>query len=334
MSSLIQENCKLFVLSNALLKDVMYQLNKKIETGLNKETQVNATVQCFPTFLQDLPKGNERGKYLALVLGDTYIEVLMVRFEETSFSKVYDLYPVNEELRHGPGTQLFGYFAECLEKFVHVLGEQNEKFDLAFSFNFPVHYIGLARGTLIKWAKDFSCENVVGRNVACLLQQAIHDRPNLQITVVALVNDATGCLLACAYNNRDCRIGVMVGLSFNASYVEKSERVGTFANELGKPYVVVNIEWGALGDHGALDIVQTEFDHLLDQQSVNPRQQTFEKMVSGFYMGEIVRLMMEKFTGEVILFNGKGSRQLSTQGILNVHDISAINNAKEGNDII
>ena len=67
-------------------------------------------------------------------------------------------------------------------------------------------------------------------------------------------------------------------------------------------HMVVNTEWGAFGDKGELDYVKTKWDeevkeHLLggfkfrfkvDARSLNPGQQTFEKMISGMYMGELV----------------------------------------------
>ena len=66
--------------------------------------------------------------------------------------------------------------------------------------------------------------------------------------------------------------------------------------------MVVNTEWGAFGDNGELDYVKTkwdeevnflfealfEFDPKVDASSLNPGKQTFEKMISGMYMGELV----------------------------------------------
>jgi hexokinase len=37
-------------------------------------------------------------------------------------------------------------------------------------------------------------------------------------------------------------------------------------------------------------------------------------MISGMYMGEIVRLALEKLRKNGLLFNGKGSEELSTRG--------------------
>lgn len=40
----------------------------------------------------------------------------------------------------------------------------------------------------------------------------------------------------------------------------------------------------------------------------------FEKMISGMYMGEIVRLVLEKLRKSKLIFNGKGSEEMSTRG--------------------
>lgn len=332
MSSLIQEKCKLFVLSNDLLKRVMYQLNLEIEQSLSTKEYSNTTVKCYSTHIQDLPSGNEQGRFLALVVQNSFVQVVMVNFDENSLSKTYKVYQLDDKLILGPFATLFDFFAECLEKFIHSHFVQHEEFDLGFSFNLRFHD-GRRHGkaTLTEDTSFFS--SAYDRNLLmCVLQQAIDRRPNLQINVVALVSDVTGCLLASAYSNRDCRINVMVGMGLKASYVEKSVKVGSFDNHSGKPHVV-DVEWGALGDHGALDNMQTEVDHMLDQTSVNSKQCTYEKMVSDLYMGEIMRLMMIRLTEEGVLFNGKGSRQLSTRGIFTSSHIGAIGDAKEGNDI-
>ena len=49
-------------------------------------------------------------------------------------------------------------------------------------------------------------------------------------------------------------------------------------------------EWGAYGDNVALDRWLTEYDDIIDQNSVNFGRQRHEKMISGMYLGEIFRL--------------------------------------------
>ena len=45
--------------------------------------------------------------------------------------------------------------------------------------------------------------------------------------------------------------------------------------------MVINTEWGAFGDSGELDFVRTKWDKAVDEMSVNPGKQIFEKMISG-----------------------------------------------------
>ena len=49
----------------------------------------------------------------------------------------------------------------------------------------------------------------------------------------------------------------------------------------GQDHMVVNTEWGAFGDNGELDFVRTKWDKAVDEMSVNPGKQIFEKMISG-----------------------------------------------------
>merc|ERR1712117_425878 len=68
--------------------------------------------------------------------------------------------------------------------------------------------------------------------------------------------------------------------------------------------LVVNTEWGAFGDNGELDFIKTKWDENVDQMSVNPGKQIFEKMISGMYMGELVRLVVEDMMKDDLIFVG------------------------------
>ena len=45
--------------------------------------------------------------------------------------------------------------------------------------------------------------------------------------------------------------------------------------------MVINTEWCAFGDNEELDFLKTKWDISVDEMSVNPGKQTFEKMISG-----------------------------------------------------
>lgn len=87
---------------------------------------------------------------------------------------------------------------------------------------------------------------------------------------------------------------------------------GNFSPE--KPYMLINIEWGAFGEGGVLDFILTEFDRAIDANSINPSKQLFEKMISGMYMGELTRLVLEKVVNAGLLFGGKCPSDLKKRG--------------------
>ena len=66
------------------------------------------------------------------------------------------------------------------------------------------------------------------------------------------------------------------GTGTNASYIENIDRVQTFVGDKTEiDYVAINMEWGAYGDDGCLDKFRTNYDRILDNESLHPKQQTF-----------------------------------------------------------
>ncbi|KHN86239.1 Hexokinase-3 [Toxocara canis] len=66
--------------------------------------------------------------------------------------------------------------------------------------------------------------------------------------------------------------------------------------------MIINTEWGAYGDGGELEFIRTRFDVLVDEGTVNPGKQLYEKMISGMYMGELVRVMLVYLAEHGLLF--------------------------------
>ncbi|KAL0270360.1 UNVERIFIED_CONTAM: hypothetical protein PYX00_007795 [Menopon gallinae] len=329
-SNEVREKCKEFVLTNEQLKKVKKQLMFEIVRGLRLSTHPTSIVKCFPTYVQDLPNGREKGKFLALDLGGTNFRVLIIHLNENHFDMQSKIYPIPENIMLGPGTQLFDHIAECLANFVKENNVSDERLPLGFTFSFPLKQEALTTGLLVQWTKGFNCDGVVGKDVVKLLQEALGRRNDIQIDVCAILNDTTGTLMSCAWKNHNCRIGLIVGTGSNACYVERVEEVETFNGDRTKPYVIINTEWGAFGDDGCLDFIRTSFDRTIDRNSRNPGKQLYEKMISGMYLGEIVRLVLEHLTKNGLLFNGTGSEELFTMWKFPTKYVSEIESDKKG----
>ena len=74
-----------------------------------------------------------------------------------------------------------------------------------------------------------------GEDVVGLLKEAIARRGDIKIDVAAILNDTTGCLMACAWKNPKCRIGMIIGTGTNACYLEDIDNVGTCDGDDSEP---------------------------------------------------------------------------------------------------
>ncbi|XP_013192105.2 hexokinase type 2 isoform X2 [Amyelois transitella] len=328
--SKIREECEILHMTDKQLREIMTRLHNDLVKGLSKDTHPTATVKCWLTYIQDLPNGKERGKFLALDLGGTNFRVLIINLGENHFDMQSKIYAIPNHIMTGTGIALFDHIAECLANFMKEHNVYEERLALGFTFSFPLKQMGLTKGILQRWTKGFSCSGAIGEDVVQGLKDAIARRGDVQIDICAILNDTTGTLMSCAWKNHNCKIGLIVGTGSNACYVEKTGQCELFEGDMSKSDMLINTEWGAFGDDGALDFVRTEFDREVDSNSINPGKQIQEKMISGMYMGELVRLALVKFTRMGLLFGGRGSDLLFQRNSFYTKYVSEIESDKPG----
>uniref|UniRef100_A0A8D2JCI8 Hexokinase-2 n=1 Tax=Varanus komodoensis TaxID=61221 RepID=A0A8D2JCI8_VARKO len=318
-------------LSDDTLQEISNRFRKDMEKGLAADTNPTAAVKMLPTYVRSTPDGTEEGDFLALDLGGTNFRVLRVKVSDNGSKKVEmenRIYTIPEELMRGSGVQLFDHIAECLANFMDQLQMKDKKLPLGFTFSFPCSQSKLDESTLITWTKGFKCSGVEGRDVVSLLRQAIKRRGDFDIDVVAVVNDTVGTMMACGYDDHNCEVGLIVGTGSNACYMEEMRHIDLVEGDEGR--MCINMEWGAFGDDGSLNDIRTEFDKDIDMGSLNQGKQLFEKMISGMYMGELVRLILVKMAKEELLFNGRLTTDLLTTGHFETKYVSAIEKETEG----
>lgn len=311
-------------ISKEKLQDVKGRMRKDMIKGLGKATNPTAKIKMFPTYVRCLPTGQEKGNFFALDLGGSNFRVLLVELDAGKVTMKNKVYNVAKELMIGTGDQLFDYIAECLGAFKADNGLTDQNLPLGFTFSFPCRQNGLASATLATWTKGFSATGVVGEDVAILLKQAC-DRKNVILDIIAVLNDTTGTLMSCAYTDQNAFIGLILGTGTNACYMEKLENVELWDGDVNDPkQVIINMEWGAFGDDGALDDVRTEYDQAMDENSLNKGKQQYEKMISGMYLGEVVRLILLKIINNNLAFGGKASEKIKTSWEFQTKFISEI----------
>uniref|UniRef100_A0A672IJG0 Hexokinase-2 n=1 Tax=Salarias fasciatus TaxID=181472 RepID=A0A672IJG0_SALFA len=318
-----------FQLSDQVVMDVSMRFRREMDKGLCRDTNPTAAVKMLPTFVRSTPDGTEQGEFLALDLGGSNFRVLLVKVLGNGKQKVEmenQIYEIPENIMRGCGSELFDHVADCLADFLEKLGIKDRKLPLGFTFSFPCLQTKLDESVLISWTKAFRSSGVEGKDVVGLLRESIKKRGDFDVDILAVINDTVGTMMTCGFDDHHCEIGLIVGTGTNACYMEHMRNLELLDGDEGR--MCVNTEWGAFGDDGALEDLRTDIDREIDAGSLNPGKQLFEKMISGMYMGELVRLILVKMTRERLLFQGKVTSALLTTGRFNTSYIYSIDNDK------
>uniref|UniRef100_A0A8C9J205 hexokinase n=1 Tax=Panthera tigris altaica TaxID=74533 RepID=A0A8C9J205_PANTA len=318
-------------LSDETLLDIMARFQAEMQKGLGKDTNPTASVKMLPTFVRAIPDGSEKGEFLSLDLGGSKFRVLKVQVSEEGKRNVQmesQFYPTPNEIIRGNGSELFEYVADCLADFMKTKGLKHKKLPLGLTFSFPCRQTKLEEGILLSWTKKFKARGVQDTDVVDCLAKAIKKHKDIDVDILALVNDTVGTMMTCAYDDPYCEVGVIIGTGTNACYMEDMSNIDLVEGDEGR--MCINTEWGAFGDDGALEDIRTEFDRELDLGSLNPGKQLFEKMISGLYLGELVRIILLKMAKAGLLFGGKKSSALHTKGKIETRHVAAMEKYKEG----
>ena len=290
---------------------------------------------------------------MAVDLGGTNFRVCSIQLHgNTTFSLTQSKVAIPRELMTAKTSQeLFSFLAKQIETFLkthheeHYVGHikrhntggkisDEEIFNLGFTFSFPVNQIGINKGMLMRWTKGFDIADAIGKDVCALLQTEI-DALHLPVRVAALVNDTVGTLMARSYTSpgkTGTLLGAIFGTGTNGAYVEKLDKVtkltqkkdvGDYDKSTGE--MIVNTEWGSF-DNSLRTLPNTPYDVELDEKSVNPGIQMFEKRVSGMFLGEILRLSIISLLNDPTfpLFRDENSAHNDVHSTTQIHDTSPI----------
>lgn len=295
-----------FLLSDDVIHKITAVFEDEMELGLETHPERQSSLQMANTFIPKHLTGDEEGEFLALDLGGTNFRVILLKLAPSSgldcLVKYYELPP---EIRLGEGALLFEFLADCIYHFLKEYNLFGKKLPLGFCFSFPMIQTGIDEGILVTWTKTFKCKNVVGKEVVQMLRSALKKHKDVDVDVIAIINDATGTMMMGSYLDKRSAVGLILGTGCNASYFEKVERIKKWEGQhAGIEEVIIDIEWGAFGDNGVLDFMKTKYDEIVDQGSLLVNSFTFEKLLAGRYIGEIVKQILLTLMEKEVLLPG------------------------------
>ncbi|ODV94583.1 hypothetical protein PACTADRAFT_50461 [Pachysolen tannophilus NRRL Y-2460] len=303
----------LFTVKPEKLISISDHFVKELDKGLSKQ---GGNIPMIPGWVLDYPTGEEKGDYLAIDLGGTNLRVVLVKLGgDRTFDTTQSKYSLPSSMRTGTADELFSFIADCLDKFVKEEFPEgvSSPLPLGFTFSYPASQDAINMGVLQRWTKGFDIDGVEGHDVVPMLQKFISQK-NVPINVVALINDTTGTLIASMYTDSEAKLGLIFGTGVNGAYYDVVKDIPKLEGKLPADVspdspMAVNCEYGAF-DNEHLVLPRTKYDIQIDQESPRPGQQSYEKMIAGYYLGELLRLILLDLAKDGFIFENQNLSKL------------------------
>lgn len=279
-----------FRLSASQIIDIATKFESEMVAGLAS----HGSLKMLRTFMQK-PGGKETGTFITIDFGGTNIRLQLVnllgkgRYEiirQQSFLLKHPYGAYDYTSQEAAAEDLFDFIAVQIGE----LAEQGQTYPLGLTFSFPCRQLEANRAVLISWTKEFKTSGVEGQEITGLLEKALAKRGLSQVIPAAIINDTTGTLLAASYGNPHADIGSICGTGHNTCYLEPMEPATRVP-------MMINMESGNFNKFPL-----TTYDQALDRASEKPGEQLLEKAVSGRYIGEVARLILQDMTQARLLF--------------------------------
>ncbi|ORZ25173.1 hypothetical protein BCR42DRAFT_485382 [Absidia repens] len=304
-----------FLLNRDQLAPIVNGFLDEFKLGLKTPSKGLATM--IPSFVTNLPTGNETGTFMSLDLGGTNLRISAVQLLGDGHVKVLEVkHAPSKELKTGAGSVFFDWIADSVGELITVKARHlfspaqvngDETLSLGVCWSFPVDQTDINRGTILRMGKGFTLQDTEGQDLASMFHKAF-ERKGLNVKVSAILNDTVGTLVAHAYSNPRSRIGLIFATGVNAAYPEKVENIIKLDKDVRDKYpagteMLLNTEIDIFGTEAYLPL--NDFDLAMDKSHNQPKFQLYEKMMSGAYLGELTRLVAMNFIKNNALFHGQ-----------------------------
>ncbi|TYH99329.1 hypothetical protein ES332_A11G058900v1 [Gossypium tomentosum] len=312
---------KLWQVANAMVSDM--------GASLSSSDEATSSLNMFVSYASPLSTGiNEKGMYYGVNLRQTKILMVCGRLQGKN-QPISDLYvdevPIPSSVMIGTSQELYDYIAAELVKFSSAHPEKDDEASandkkLGFTVSSGDDQSTAISGSNIK-LKNFAADTTGVKDLITGMNRAL-EKHGLKLRVHALVDDIVGNLAGGRYYDKDCVAAITLGMGTNAAYVDTTQSAPRWHDSLPKKgEIVVCMEWG---NFNTCHLPITQYDTSLDAASSNPGHRIFEKMISGMYLGEIVRRVLVRMAQEAALFGQNVPPKLLIPYLLRSPDMAAM----------
>lgn len=280
---MIQERAKEFLKKHGMrVQDIdreklLEAFQKEMAAGLRGEP---SSLMMIPSFISiDQPVKTDT-PIVVLDAGGTNLRTAVVKFDQKGNADIGSFYK-----RAMPGTQgelSADEFYDAFAEFLMPVIDASETIGFCFSYSAEVTPDCDAR--LLYWSKQIEVPSVVGTMIGSGLCKKLEERGYHRKAII--VNDTVATLLAGRSmgitKDYSAYVGFILGTGTNTAYVEKNSRITKRKDLDPKGCMAVNVESGSFKG-----MPQCDFDKILDESTNDCGTYTFEKMISGGYLGRL-----------------------------------------------
>ena len=274
-----------FEVGGPALDAIAQAFSAEIARGLAGE---GGSLKMLRTFTRQ-PTGAERGRVMVVDWGGTNARAGLVALDGGGAARIVaeEALTFAEALKRGAPEPVFDLIAGTVARVAHAQGVSAAP--LAFVYSYPARLERIDRAVALASTKGWRLEGLVGRDVAAMLTEALGRAGLPGIRVAAVANDTVAVLILLSYRQSSRRPAGTAGTD-ESGLADIGLILGTGTNQAADlgPAGIRNLESGNFDGLGG---IETDYDASLDREldEPHPGAQRFEKMVSGHYLGEIVR---------------------------------------------
>jgi len=195
-----------------------------------------------------------------------------------------------------PGTQgevsseaFYDAFADFL---MPIIAESDS---IGFCFSYPAEVMPNCDAKLLRWSKQIQVPSVVGTMIGSGLLKHLAQRGYKRHVVI--LNDTVATLLAgksvVVTRDYSAYVGFILGTGTNTAYVERNARITKRTDLDMSGSMAINVESGAFRR-----VKQSRFDRIMDEATNDCGHYTFEKMISGAYLGWLGFIVLSEASKE------------------------------------
>lgn len=260
---------------------------EEIDRGLMGE---GSSLAMIPAYISPRGLFRENEPVIAIDAGGTNLRVALVTFRNGR--------PVTEHLEKHPipgsrGEVTAEEFFEYIARLILPLTEYSDK--VGFCFSYAIEITPGLDGIIGRFNKELRVRGAEGMHIGVVLNRKLKELGLEKPLRFVLINDTVGSLMGGIANlgleDSDGLAGLILGTGSNLCYAERGEAIGKLPDPRD---MLINCESGNFSR-----ALRGEPDKRVDTGSIDPGNFTFEKMMSGAYMGKL-------FTETVLLAAEEG----------------------------